>query len=372
MEARAVENDGINLGVNVPKAKNNVVWNIYHMLAYAFDFYKDATEARVDGEDFENIHELLATLLAAGVRKLVLRGLSANYLPIIEKTGRIRGKIDISQSIKERAFDSGKVICQYDEYSIDIALNQIIKASMLLLLRSGNIAKTDVRKKLWELVPFFATVMEVEPTAIRWDLLVYHGNNAHYKMLINICHLIIRGLIVRERPDMDGKYKLFLIEDSQKMSQLFERFVCAYFKKHAPEVFFGGQKEIKWADDDNPPPTRMSADIILRHNKNVVIIDTKYYESGAMFKNAYYGNTTFHSANLYQIFSYVTNYAHRHQDQTVSGMLLYAKMPHEKDEELRTAFAPLGNRIEIRSLDLSLGWDRIVEQLNVIIENVKK
>ena len=75
---------------------------------------------------------------------------------------------------------------------------------------------------------------------------------------------------------------------------------------------------------------------------------------------------TLHSANLYQIFTYVKNkdYELRAKEHTVSGMLLYAKT----DEEIypNNVYQMSGNQITVRTLDLNLPFDEIAGQLNTI------
>ena len=75
---------------------------------------------------------------------------------------------------------------------------------------------------------------------------------------------------------------------------------------------------------------------------------------------------TLHSANLYQIFTYVKNkeYELREKDHTVSGMLLYAKT----DEEIypNNVYQMSGNQITVRTLDLNLPFTEIAEQLDTI------
>lgn len=75
---------------------------------------------------------------------------------------------------------------------------------------------------------------------------------------------------------------------------------------------------------------------------------------------------TLHSANLYQIFTYVKNkeYELREKEHTVSGMLLYAKT----DEEIypNNVYQMSGNQITVRTLDLNLPFTEIAEQLDTI------
>ena len=81
-----------------------------------------------------------------------------------------------------------------------------------------------------------------------------------------------------------------------------------------------------------------------------------------------FGNKrTFHSHNLYQIFTYVKN-KDKYNDGNVSGLLLYAKT----DEEItpNAEFGMDGNRIAIRSLDLNEEFWKIEEQLKSLINRL--
>ena len=97
--------------------------------------------------------------------------------------------------------------------------------------------------------------------------------------------------------------------------------------------------------------------------KHAFLLRCKYYEHSMQVQ---FSKHTLHSANLYQIFTYVKNkdYELRAKDHTVSGMLLYAKT----DEEIypNNVYQMSGNQITVRTLDLNLPFDEIAGQLNTI------
>ena len=76
---------------------------------------------------------------------------------------------------------------------------------------------------------------------------------------------------------------------------------------------------------------------------------------------------TLHSANLYQIFTYVKNRDTEFGDQPhkVSGMLLYAKT----DEMIQpdNIYQMSGNQISVKTLDLYQEFSEIAKQLNGIV-----
>lgn len=59
----------------------------------------------------------------------------------------------------------------------------------------------------------------------------FNRNNQTYRMLINVCWLIAKGLLQTQE---DGSTKLMDFLDEQRMSRLYERFILEYFKREHP------------------------------------------------------------------------------------------------------------------------------------------
>ncbi|MGZ1309977.1 hypothetical protein ACXO70_08360 [Lactobacillus delbrueckii subsp. bulgaricus] len=93
-----------------------------------------------------------------------------------------------------------------------------------------------------------------------------------------------------------------------------------------------------------------------------MVIDAKYYANSLQSN---FDTKTIHSANLYQIFAYVKNLAAMRRDDTVAGMLLYARTDEEivPDEDYQMS----GNRISVKTLDLGQEFPVIKEQLDKIV-----
>ena len=79
-----------------------------------------------------------------------------------------------------------------------------------------------------------------------------------------------------------------------------------------------------------------------------------------------YGRQSVHSANLYQIFTYVKN-QQAAQDGPVSGMLLYARTREAVLPDFKTDIA--GNSIAVRTLDLNRPFTQIAAQLDAIAQS---
>lgn len=329
--------------------------NIYYMLSYAFQVLNEQGYRQVLTEEFENVAELCAAILSKGVTSQIKRGLGKEYILQTEPLSTIRGKIDITASIKEQTMIKKQLVCKYDDFSVNSYMNRIIRTTMEVLLRS-DISKTR-KKELRKLLVFFGEVKPIELHSINWKI-QYNRNNQTYQMLISICYLIIKGLL---QTNTEGSTKLMDFLDEQRMCRLYEKFILEYYKKEHPNLKVSAS-QIPWDTDDGYREMLpvMQSDIMLKKGDKTLVIDAKYY---AHTTQKQYDVNTLHSSNLYQIFTYVKNLD---TDNTgnVSGMLLYAKT----DELIlpNNNYKMGGNAISVKTLDLDCDFLEIRKQLDDI------
>ena len=114
------------------KDKSIFIKNIYYMLSYAFTTLNQGGYEDVATEEFENIHNLFAAILAKGISRQLKEGLYREYLNRKEDVAVVRGKIDMSGTIQNRLSRRRVLTCEYDELSENNLLNQILKTTVTL------------------------------------------------------------------------------------------------------------------------------------------------------------------------------------------------------------------------------------------------
>ena len=337
------------------------IQNIYYMLSYAFQTLQAENYKDLAAENFHNTAELCAAILDKGIGIQLKHGLRRDYVSKSESLSTLQGKLNISESIKTQTMLKKQMICTYDEFSTNIQFNQIIKSTVLLLLKA-NI--TNSRKKsLRKLLLFFSDVNEIDLHFVNWNQ-QYNRSNQNYQMLIGMCYLVYKGLLTTQN---NGTTKLMDFFDGQRMCRLYEKFLLEYYRKEHPELT-ANASQIAWQLDDteNQMLPRMQTDIMLSKNNNILIIDAKYYSH---MTQQQYGIHTLHSNNLYQIFTYVKNkeFELRNYEHTVSGMLLYA----QTDEDIipNNTYHMSGNQISVLALDSNQDFSKISRTLDDIAKN---
>ena len=194
------------------------IQNIYYMLSYAFQTLQAENYKDLAAENFHNTAELCAAILDKGIGIQLKHGLRRDYVSKSESLSTLQGKLNISESIKTQTMLKKQMICTYDEFSTNIQFNQIIKSTVLLLLKA-NI--TNSRKKsLRKLLLFFSDVNEIDLHFVNWNQ-QYNRSNQNYQMLIGMCYLVYKGLLTTQN---NGTTKLMDFFDGQRMCRLYEKF----------------------------------------------------------------------------------------------------------------------------------------------------
>ncbi|OJF76098.1 MAG: 5-methylcytosine-specific restriction endonuclease system specificity protein McrC [Treponema sp. CETP13] len=344
------------------------IQNIYYMLSYAFQVLKEQGYTKCSTEEFENTADLLSSILVKGISVQIKRGLGKEYIDIQEPLSSLRGKIDISESIKTQSLIKQQLVCTYDEFSVNSYLNRILKTTLGLLLRY-DIPKAR-KKEIRNTLLYLKDVDTLDLYKINWNIR-FNRNNQTYQMLITVCYLVVKGLL---QTDSQGNMKMQKFLDEQKMCRLYEKFILEYYRKKYPKLK-ASASQIPWQLDNGISTMLpvMQSDIMLTDGSKTLIIDAKYYSKTMQMQ---FNKRTLHSNNLYQIFTYVKNrdaYVKKELGANageVAGMLLYAKT----DEEITSDndFQMSGNKISTKTLDLNLPFDQIANQLNKIADDFFK
>ena len=330
------------------------------MLSYAFQTLKQENYKDVSIEPFDEMYDLFAAILSKGIGFQLKHGLYKEYINYQEDLAVVSGKINISETLKKYSAHKKVLSCNFDKFSENNLYNQILKTTVMLLLKNKKV-KAEYKDNLKKMMLFFSDVDLLNPKGIRWSAIQFQRNNQTYRMLIGICQLIIEGMLITTNA---GDYKLASFIDEQRMCRLYEKFILEYYRKHFPQLTVTAS-QIPWCVEDGTMLPTMQSDIHLQKDNTVLIIDAKYYSQTTQFR---YDKHTIHSNNLYQIFTYVKNrdYQFGGLEHMVSGMLLYAKT--EDDIQPNNVYQMHGNQITVKTLDLNLSFVDIKKQLDEIIK----
>lgn len=340
------------------------ILNIYYLLCYAWDKLEEGDKASAGISDYNQIIDLFTRVLLNGCNHLLRIGLDRDYLTLSEQYIGIKGKVNFSASLKNNLFEQGKAVCEFDEFTNNILQNQLLKATLLRISKVKSL-DTTLRKEVIKLYSRLDSIDDINIKVNNFTQVKIHRNNSFYDLLLRICRMIFEATSINES-DESYVFKDF-IRDEKAMARLFEAFIKNYYKKEQ-NVYSVSSPKIPWmakainnSNLDLLP--EMRTDIVLESSNRKIVIDTKYYKD---ITSEYFGVKTFHSNNLYQIFSYLKNLEDDESNglnRNAEGILLYPTVEYDYDQSYYIG----GHNIRIVTVDLSKDWRNIDIRLKEVI-----
>jgi len=340
------------------------IQNIYYLLCYAWNKLEERDVVDVNGIDSTSILDLFAKVLIAGTNHLLKRGLDRGYIIVSEDSKCLKGKIHLSSTLKRNLLIKVQAHCEYDELSHNILHNQILKATLRLLIYEETLNK-DLKDQLTGLYRKLHEIEDIQLTYPVFSRVQLHRNNSFYDFLIKVCELIYDNLLISEDPGK-SKFRDF-IQDERQMAYLFEEFVRNFYKIEAKGCNVR-REDIFWPidtidDELKSLLPKMVTDISIEKDEKKVIIDTKFYKE-ALIKH--YGKEKIRSDHLYQLHSYLTNLEYKGGiNRFCNGVLLYPSVDREFNKTL-----PMKNhKVIVRTINLNQDWKMIHDDLIDLLES---
>lgn len=354
------------------------IQNIYYILCYAWDMGDLRDKVNVDAEKCKNISNLLIHLLLNATDELLRRGLTHGYSSRYSETDSIKGKIIISDTLKSMRFRIGKAWCNYDDYSSNILLNQIIYSSLREAIRIDGLSTTN-KDRLIKTLRQMPKIKSIRINDNTFNQIKIHRNNVYYSFAINICKLLHKCLLPKDTSNGLIEFKN-LLEDENAMNRIFEKFLLNFYKQEFKDEFPKiSSTKIQFkltpfgmffsnvTDDALSLLPIMKTDITLENpdTKKKIIIDAKYYKETLVSK---YGNSPkIRRDHISQILTYVINQENNKADYTkeAKGIIVYPTVDINLDVSYR--YKETKHLIQISTINLNQDWTLIEKRLKEII-----
>ena len=344
--------------------KDERISNFYYLLAYAFDDEKIhfKEHQNFETEKFTTIYDSFAIVIDMRMKEIMQAGLYKQYISYNEELSAIKGRIDIIKTIRKNTLKTKqKIICNYDDYSENNLLNQIVKTTIYMLLKM-RLMEQNMRK-LRRLIFNMENVDIIKNIrGVRWNSIKFNKLNNRYKTLIKICEFILKKIIINQN---NGKEKIEAFDDDEELNELFEKFIRNYLNRYYVDICKKKNKmakieQLEWNEDENYEQRKnvnlipkMHTDVTIKYKDKIEIIDAKFYAKIFNYKG-YNGSEkkTLQSEHWYQLYAYVTNTKEKYkkENKNVSGMLLYAKT---EEENVDVDCIIMGNRMRAKTLDFT-------------------
>ena len=334
--------------------------NIYYLLLYAWNRLPEGRTIDVSGVASPDLPNLLAKVLIEGVRHLQRRGLDRQYVQNDQDLVRPRGRMLLGDTLRRGLLSRVQVACSTDDLSHDVLYNRIIKSTLEKLAKTNEIDSTQkdaiiaITRALDDIRSFGVTFRDFRRVQL-------HGNNAFYGFLLRICALVHEALLPEPG---NGRFRFRdVLSDPQTMGLIFQDFVRNFFALEQKAFSVKGES-LRWPVDEHYGhghalmPAMNTDTSLLRKNK-AIIIECKW--TGATLQRG-----RLRSDHLYQLNAYMRCHSRAFgSPASVEGVLLYPLADELVDVTVRVN----GQRMRVRTIDLTTEWPSIRHQLLDLLED---
>lgn len=333
--------------------------NIYYLLSYAFEFTGKGEEDFLSKDTFDDAGELLARILDICLTVMKRRGFAKSYEVNKEQIKCVKGKILLSESLKSGSFLKGMAVCEYDEYTFDSKLNQILKSAVRLILRDKGISKSSVMA-LQNHLAYFSEVSDIKISFREIDSVVLSSHTKHYRFPLELAKIILQNQTLSNSAS-ESRFVNFL-NDGVQMHRVFESFVRKFYARHLDCVVKSENYEWTVQSEDTLFVQRvpiLKTDVSIISDNKVLLIETKYYPEAL---TARFDSRKYRRDHLSQLMEYIRAARKKHGKE-VHGILLYPTVT----EAIQDTGVLEGMGISVVTIDLMQDWKRIEEGLLGIV-----
>lgn len=333
--------------------------NLYYLLCYAWNRLEQGKIIAVARIPTTSVADLFAAVLCSGVEHIARRGMQQGYQPRVEEVSSLRGRIDVLSSSRRHLLLHGRAICSFADLSVDTLANRILKATLKLL--KDRVDDKGLRQRVRALYSRLSSISDLRLTRQVFKSIQLGSHERFYRFLMRICELVLGSWLV-ESGTGSSRFRDFR-RDERAMTRVFEDFIYNFLRLEQSQ-WRVSRERIPWAASSTTDPTlrllpEMRTDVVLRQANSCRIIDAKYYQKALSHR---YDTDKFHSANLYQLMSYVSHESARNASQEISGMLLYPRV----DRTLRERYLIQGHVIDLCTIDLNADWQEIEAEIRAL------
>src|SRR5690625_1427791 len=267
----------------------------------------------------EGKSDLLSAFLSTFVERLLLeltKGIHRTYVTEEDNLNVLKGKLDLPKHIQQNVFYPTRVYCHYDEYSENNALNQLLKAA-LMIVRSDTELHVS-RLQLERCLRYLDNVDLLMIDDSHWEKINFNRHLERFKDVAHLAKMIVDHASIYQAGRQAFSYSFLF-----PMNELFEDYIEVVL---LDLLGYGGvlsqhaEKRLLRNKKTGYRNILLKPDFVVGDD---LIIDTKWKSATVNER------TKYEQADIYQMYAYVTAYS-----DVKRAILLYPRQESEDDHPL--------------------------------------
>jgi 5-methylcytosine-specific restriction enzyme subunit McrC len=325
-------------------SRTRIRGRLVHMLAVAHDLDLAVGDETALDTQRSTLLEVLIGIFCKRLTDVLRHGMPRRYVDRTEDLPALRGRLDMNRQFTVLAATPQRLACRFEAFSDDIALNQVMKATVARLSR---LSQSPVnQRRLRELGHLYSDVSAVPVGALRWERVVLDRTNYRWRGLRDLARLLLSGdYQTTSHGNAPGFSLLFAMND------LFEAYVAKVLARALRgsdlHVVVQDRRLYCLRDPEGARRFQVRPDIVVRRGAEaVMVIDTKWKRISSRIDDPKQGVS---QADVYQMMAYGRLYG------CPRLMLLYPHHGKLADAGRTDSYQVIGSRDElvIATIDLA-------------------
>lgn len=319
---------------------------------------KEATPAELRAARLP-VFEAFIRMFLGCISELVKRGLLGGYARIESNEPFFKGRLLVSDHIRNNLVRKDRFFVAHDEFSLDNPANRILRTGLEWVVKTTRLDSN--RRLARQLLAVFEDVPRSSNLVGDFASCAAAERNAHCKKAIDWCRIFLRGLSISNLPGTRHAQALLF-----PMETVFERYVARMVRRYAgQDIRVTTQDRSLYLFEQSPRGKSflLKPDIVLRRADDgadrVIVADTKW-KLLCDDPTSNYGIST---SDMYQMYAY----AKRHKAQIV--LPVYPKHEDLKQIGLNPPFfrTPDDSDIQVVFFDLV----KPDQSIHTIVEHIR-
>lgn len=239
--------------------------------------------------------EIFISMFLEELSKLIQKGIKSDYVQKEENLKFLKGKLKISEQIKQNSVHKERFFVQYEEFSSDRVENRLIKTTLEYLYKKSKSNKNQQRIR--EFLFVFDEIKVSHNIKTDFEKIKLNRQMKDYEQILLWCKTFLLENSFSPYKGNDIAFALLF-----DMNLLFESYVYDYLKRKGGFKYIKNQdKKHYLAYENEKGRFALKPDIVIDEGK--IIVDTKW-----KILSESKSNQGISQSDIYQLYAYGTKY----------------------------------------------------------------
>lgn len=275
---------------------------LLNMLSYAKKLPVEITDRTISQFEQVDLLHILASLYIEELSRTLHRGVYREYRLTAENSPTLKGRLLVSDHIRNNVQRSVNVYCEFDELTPNILVNQVLKAAVRVIF--PYVQHSSLKIQLMNILERLVDVEDVVVNKSCLDDVDLNRQNKHYEKALPLAKAILQSNFMSSGHSQSSAFGFLF-----KINDLYEAYIGEILTRMmAPSAYVvksqHTEKKLLQNVFSGKEDFLLKPDLVIatKEDEVKVILDTKWKSAFVQYRRNY------KQGDIYQMYAYITTY----------------------------------------------------------------